>query len=137
MKKGTFNPSMALIISFRQRKKSHHHVERRRLSLAHLLLCENDSPQQLIFQALRGDSKIDHGGPSADLGRVGRVGQLGGDVQSEAAHHIYFPVTHFHLFFFLIKRKLKVIKQSFIPLCLFCTGPSIALNHYTPEDNSY
>ena len=46
---------------------------------------------------LHGDGEVDDGGPSRDLWRVCGVAQLGGDVQPEALHHVYFLVAHFHL----------------------------------------
>lgn len=72
--------------------------KRRWLHLTHLLLCEDDSPQQLILQAFHGDSEVNDGGPSADFWSVGRIGQFGSKVESEAIHYIHFLVPNFHLF---------------------------------------
>ena len=64
----------------------------------HVLLCQDDTAQQLVLETFHGDGEVDDGGLGTDLRSVGRVRQLGGDVQSEAIHHVYFFVSNFHLF---------------------------------------
>ena len=63
----------------------------------HRFLCDDDAPQKLVLQPLHGDGEIDDGSPGGDLGGVGRVGQLGGDVQPEAFHHIALFVSNLDL----------------------------------------
>lgn len=62
-----------------------------------LFLQQDDPPQQLVLQAPLGDGEVHHSRPGADLGAVRRVGQLGGDVEREALHHIHFLISYLHL----------------------------------------
>jgi len=62
-----------------------------------LLLQQDDPAQQLVLEAAPGDGEVHHGRPGADLGAEGRVGQLGGDVEAEALHHVHLLVPHLHL----------------------------------------
>lgn len=63
----------------------------------HLLLCQDNSAQQLVLQSSHGDGEVDDGGAGADLRGVSRVRQLGGHVQPEALHHVHLFVPQLHL----------------------------------------
>ena len=87
-------------MSEREREKEREETERReRVSERETygLLCEDHTTQQLILQAFHGDGEINDGSSCRDLGGVGRVGHLGGDVQSETFHDIALLVSDLHL----------------------------------------
>jgi hypothetical protein len=63
--------------------------------ITHSFLSENDTSQELVFQPLHGDGEIDDGGAGGDLGGVGRVGQLGGNVEGETLENVTLLVPHF------------------------------------------
>lgn len=66
-------------------------------SLTNLFFCENDPPQQLIFQSLNGDSEIDDGGLGTDLRSVLRIRKFCSDIKPETFHYIHLLVSNFHL----------------------------------------
>lgn len=53
--------------------------------------------QELILQALHGDSEVDDWGLGTDFRGVSRVGQLGRDVHHEPGHHIILFVPYYYL----------------------------------------
>jgi len=63
----------------------------------HLLLGQDNSSQQLVFQSFHSYSEVNDGRPGVDLWRVCWVRQLGCYVQFETFHYINFFVTNFHL----------------------------------------
>ena len=65
--------------------------------ITYRLLGVDDPAEQLVLQSLHGDGKVDDGGAGRDLGRIGRVGQFGGQVELEALHHVHLFIAHFHL----------------------------------------
>lgn len=76
----------------------------------YLFLSEDNSAQQLILQTPHGNSEVDDGCPCADLGSVCWVGELGGNVETEALHYVHLLISHFYL----ITVKIKMRVQSFI-----------------------
>ena len=66
-------------------------------NVTNLFFCKDDNTQQLVFQSLHGDGEVHNGRPGRDLGGVGRVTQLGGDVQDKSFHDVNFLVSNFHL----------------------------------------
>lgn len=62
-----------------------------------LFLQQDDPSQQLVLQATLGDSEVHHRRPGTDLRTVRWVGQLGGDVEGEALHHIHLFISNLHL----------------------------------------
>lgn len=72
-------------------------TEQNKKNVFYLLLCQDNSSKQLIFQAAHCDREIDDGGFGTHFRCVGGVTKLSGDVETEALHNIHFFVTYFDL----------------------------------------